>query len=138
VCELFLFFSLSVSFSVCPFLYFSVDLGLLCNFVDCKFLYFAYGSNLLAARIHIQNPSAIFQTIARLNDYRLDFDYGGKSSTWQGAAATVTSSPGDHVWGVLWSMDKTDLSSLDNQEGVQDGIYEVSNTLLADVFLCCL
>ena len=99
---------------------------IVCFLLDKKFPYFAYGSNLLAARIHLQNPSAVFQAIARLDNYRLEFDYG-RSSTWQGAAATVTPSPGDHVWGVVWSMDRVDLPSLDIQEGVQDRIYEVSN-----------
>lgn len=32
-----------------------------------KFLYFAYGSNLLAQRIHINNPSAVRAGIAKLN-----------------------------------------------------------------------
>jgi hypothetical protein len=32
-----------------------------------KLLYFGYGSNLLSERIHIQNPSAVFKTIGRLD-----------------------------------------------------------------------
>ena len=31
-----------------------------------SFLYFAYGSNLLTERIHLQNPSAAFFCVARL------------------------------------------------------------------------
>lgn len=31
-----------------------------------NFLYFAYGSNLLTERIHLQNPSATFLCVARL------------------------------------------------------------------------
>lgn len=30
------------------------------------FYYFAYGSNLLARRLHLNNPSAIFYSIAKL------------------------------------------------------------------------
>ena len=37
------------------------------------FLYFAYGSNLLAERIHFQNPSASFRGVAKLDGYRMDF-----------------------------------------------------------------
>lgn len=32
-----------------------------------KFLYFAYGSNLFTDRLHLQNPSAVRKTIARLD-----------------------------------------------------------------------
>ena len=39
------------------------------------FLYFAFGSNLLTERIHISNPSAVFRSIAKLKDHKLDFNY---------------------------------------------------------------
>ena len=39
------------------------------------FLYFAFGSNLLTERIHINNPSAVFRSIAKLRDHKLDFNY---------------------------------------------------------------
>ena len=39
------------------------------------FLYFAFGSNLLEKRIHINNPSAVFRSIAKLKDYKLGFNY---------------------------------------------------------------
>ena len=39
------------------------------------FLYFAYGSNLLAERIHINNPSARFKNVAKLDQHQLDFNY---------------------------------------------------------------
>lgn len=93
-------------------------------FSDETFSYFGYGSNLLAARIHLQNPSAVFRAIARLDGYRLEFDRD-KSEVWRGASATITESPDDHVWGVVWTMNKADLASLDIQEGVDSGIYEV-------------
>lgn len=35
---------------------------------------------------------------------------------WQGAVATITSSPKGNVWGVVWEVDKKDLESLDRQE----------------------
>ena len=90
------------------------------------FEYFGYGSNLLASRIHMQNPSAVFNTVARLDNYSLEF-YNGDMTvcSWRGASATITESPADHVWGVVWTINKTDLENLDDQEGVAEGIYKV-------------
>lgn len=103
------------------------------------FLYFAYGSNLLAQRIHINNPSAMRAGIAKLKvskqhctynnstilylystlinfsfsmkDYRLDFVR--YSRNWKGAAATIVQSSGDHVWGALWEINNDHMESLD-------------------------
>jgi gamma-glutamylcyclotransferase len=105
---------------------------------NSTFLYFAYGSNLLSSRIHIQNPTAIFHAVARLDDYRLDFDYS--SVTWHGAAATITESMNEHVWGVVWLIRLSELANLDNQEGVSNGIYkriQVNVTTLEGKQLCC-
>ncbi|XP_074107475.1 gamma-glutamylcyclotransferase-like [Cotesia typhae] len=79
-----------------------------------KVLYFAYGSNLLTSRIRINNPSAMFYGIARLEDYRLDFI--GWSNLWNGAPATIVATPGFHVWGIIWELDKADIEHLDHQE----------------------
>jgi len=95
--------------------------------LDCvggNFLYFGFGSNLLSARLQLQNPSAVFHSTARLSDHRLDFDR--KSLMWKGASATLTSSPGDHVWGAVWLIKSSELSNLDDQEGVRAHIYKVS------------
>jgi len=86
------------------------------------FLYFAYGSNLLTERIHINNPSAIFKDIARVDGYKLDFNHFSKR--WQGAAATIIEAPGDHLWGVLWELDHEHLATLDRQEGVHRNVYK--------------
>ncbi|KAM8770236.1 gamma-glutamylcyclotransferase [Rhynchonycteris naso] len=93
------------------------------------FLYFAYGSNLLTARIHLRNPSAVFCCVACLQDFKLDFgnSQGKTSKTWHGGIATVFQSPGDEVWGVVWKMNKSNLSSLDKQEGVNSGTYAPVN-----------
>ncbi|XP_004677198.1 PREDICTED: gamma-glutamylcyclotransferase [Condylura cristata] len=90
-----------------------------------SFLYFAYGSNLLTARIHLRNPSAEFCCVARLQDFKLHFgNFQGKTSeTWHGGIATIFQSPGDEVWGIVWKMNKSHLSSLDKQEGVKSGTY---------------
>ncbi|XP_023326928.1 gamma-glutamylcyclotransferase isoform X2 [Eurytemora carolleeae] len=80
------------------------------------FSYFAFGSNLSSQRIRINNPSARFRSIAKLSDYKLDFNYFSKR--WQGAPATLVPHEGEHVWGVLWELDQEHLETLDKQEGV--------------------
>ncbi|CAH0554567.1 unnamed protein product [Brassicogethes aeneus] len=86
-----------------------------------KFLYFAYGSNLLAQRIHINNPSAQRAGIGKLKDYQLDFITYSKR--WRGASATIVNKTGSHVWGALWQIDNTHMESLDRQEGVENNLY---------------
>ncbi|EDV41044.1 uncharacterized protein Dana_GF10818 [Drosophila ananassae] len=87
-----------------------------------KFLYFGFGSNMLAKRIHIQNPTAVRIGPALLEGYRLDFAFVSKR--WDGAVATIVPTPGDSLWGTLWEIDLSNLPDIDNQEGVHLGIYE--------------
>ena len=79
-----------------------------------KFLYFGFGSNLLTERIHINNPSAVKLSIARLDDYKLSF--GNFAPGWGGAVATIIPAKGAHVWGVVWEIDLKHPPSLDQQE----------------------
>ncbi|XP_074842218.1 gamma-glutamylcyclotransferase [Carettochelys insculpta] len=92
---------------------------------EASFLYFAYGSNLLQERILLKNPSATFCAVANLQDFKLIFGYheGKITSYWHGGTATIVQSPGDEVWGVVWKMNASNMKSLDDQEGVEDGIY---------------
>lgn len=83
------------------------------------YLYFAYGSNLLASRMFVQNPTAKRVGPACLQDHRLDFNF--ESTRWGGHAATIVPDKGKHVWGALWQVDN--ITNLDLQEGVNDGIY---------------
>ncbi|XP_022822044.1 gamma-glutamylcyclotransferase-like [Spodoptera litura] len=87
--------------------------------------YFAYGSNLLTKRLHLNNPSAVFYSIAKLADYRLDFNY--QMEAWQGAVATIVEDKDAHVWGTVWTMDTDQLHYLDDQEGVAIGLYYAKN-----------
>lgn len=48
--------------------------------------YFGYGSNLLAERIHIQNPTAVFKEIARL-DVSLNIFFTAHIHMWNMYAA---------------------------------------------------
>ncbi|KAK4873395.1 hypothetical protein RN001_015424 [Aquatica leii] len=85
------------------------------------FAYFAYGSNLLAKRMHLNNPSAIRIGVGRLNNYRLDFTRYSKR--WHGCSATIVPHNGYFVWGALWEVSMKDLPNLDRQEGVHQSIY---------------
>ncbi|XP_049762236.1 gamma-glutamylcyclotransferase-like isoform X3 [Schistocerca cancellata] len=96
-------------------------------FLEDKFLYFAYGSNLLAKRIHINNPTAVRISKAKLADYRLDFGYW--SRRWKGAAATVVPDQGKHVWGAVWQMDKSDMDNLDRTDTVYFAEKSIGRTL---------
>ncbi|XP_069681445.1 gamma-glutamylcyclotransferase-like [Periplaneta americana] len=87
-----------------------------------SFYYFAYASNLLAQRIHINGPSALKKDIGKLEDYRLDF-CGPFSKKWDGYKATIVQENGKHVWGTIWEIDNSDLSKLDEEEGVPQNIY---------------
>ncbi|NXC97249.1 GGCT glutamylcyclotransferase, partial [Certhia familiaris] len=60
-----------------------------------------------------------------LQDFKLEFGHhqGRTSSVWHGGTATIAQSPGDEVWGIVWKMNTCHLSSLDKQEGVEEGIY---------------
>ncbi|GJQ84399.1 hypothetical protein Trydic_g3874 [Trypoxylus dichotomus] len=84
-------------------------------------MYFAYGSNLLAKRLRLNNPSATRNGIGKLEDYEIDF--ASFSNRWRGAVATITAKQGKHVWGAIWELDIEHLKTLDEQEGVPKGIY---------------
>ncbi|XP_017487424.1 PREDICTED: gamma-glutamylcyclotransferase-like [Rhagoletis zephyria] len=86
-----------------------------------KFYYFGFGSNLLAKRIHIQNPTAVRIGPGKLEDYQLDFFTS--SRTWLGAPATIVPKKGSCVYGAIWQIDNSNLKDLDDQEGVSHGIY---------------
>ncbi|NXG35934.1 GGCT glutamylcyclotransferase, partial [Dromaius novaehollandiae] len=77
-----------------------------------------------------------------LQDFKLAFGHhqGRISPLWHGGTATIVQSPGDEVWGIIWKMNASNLSSLDKQEGVEDGIYvpiEVNvHTQAGEVLTC--
>uniref|UniRef100_A0A2A4JV31 gamma-glutamylcyclotransferase n=1 Tax=Heliothis virescens TaxID=7102 RepID=A0A2A4JV31_HELVI len=95
------------------------------------FFYFAYGSNLLTKRLHVQNPSAVFYSVAKLKDHRLDFNI--QSELWQGAAATIVEDKGEDVWGAVWTIDIDQMHNLDEQEGVAEGFYFAKNVTVTTV-----
>ncbi|XP_034455150.1 gamma-glutamylcyclotransferase a [Hippoglossus hippoglossus] len=94
-----------------------------------QFMYFAFGSNLLRQRLQLSNPSAMFCSTARLKDYKLSFGLWEEhvDNNWHGGVATIEFCPGDEVWGVIWALSDENLRSLDNQEGVSEGMYSPLN-----------
>jgi len=80
-------------------------------------LFFAYGSNM--------NPEQIFSrchkpdacTVACLQGYRLSFF--GDSRRWDGGEATVTPTPGEDVWGVVYELTLADSERLDSWQDVR-------------------
>lgn len=85
------------------------------------FLYFAYGSNLSSERIRLNNPSAVAKAPAILEGYQLNFNKG--SIIWRGCVATIEENSKCEVYGVLWELDRTHLTTLDYQEGVARNNY---------------
>ena len=95
-----------------------------------KHFYFAYASNMVKERILRQDPQAVLYGAAKLDvsilnfkkyiffeclymrqGYKLEFNY--KSQRWQGAMATITESPQDHVWGIIWEKHNSTIPILD-------------------------
>jgi hypothetical protein len=90
-----------------------------------RFLYFAYGSNMLWRRLCAKNraPSAMPEGIGYVEEHRLTFNKlskGTKVSSgkcdmeWTGVAS-------DRVWGVLFSILKSEEGPLDKAEGLGEG-----------------
>ncbi|KAK7098208.1 hypothetical protein V1264_002560 [Littorina saxatilis] len=80
------------------------------------FLYFSFGSNLLRQRLQLANPSAVFKTVGKLEDFELVFV--GQSGRWQGGVASIEEKKGGEVYGVVWTLNREDIPTLDKQEGI--------------------
>lgn len=70
---------------------------------------------ILRREIHTKTSINHISLWFSLQDFKLDFgNFQGKTSErWHGGIATIFQSPGDEVWGVVWKMNKSNLSSLD-------------------------
>lgn len=89
---------------------------------DGTFIYFAYGSNMLSRRLKARNraPSATPIGTGYVSSRRLTFD---KVSTDGSGKCDVesTANDSDRVYGVLFEIDKSEESKLDNAEGLGNG-----------------
>uniref|UniRef100_A0A1E1WWX0 gamma-glutamylcyclotransferase n=1 Tax=Amblyomma aureolatum TaxID=187763 RepID=A0A1E1WWX0_9ACAR len=83
-----------------------------------EILYFAYGSNMWSGRMHIRNPTAKFFDIGELEGYRVDFV--DEYDCWQGAGAALEKDDQRTTHGVVWTLPKTEIEHLDEQESLYD------------------
>ncbi len=79
-----------------------------------SFLYFAYGSNMLTERLQARCPSAAPIGIAYAPDHALNFTKTGKDFSGK---ATLFPQSGAHQYGVLFKINRDELSALDMAEG---------------------
>ncbi len=90
-----------------------------------RFLYFAYGSNMLTRRLRAadRTPSAVSQAIGYVERHRLTFDKLSKGRHNNSGKCDMerTDSATDRVWGVLFSILKTEEGALDTAEGLDNG-----------------
>ncbi|XP_053611432.1 gamma-glutamylcyclotransferase-like [Plodia interpunctella] len=89
------------------------------------FLYFAYGANILAYRMTMYDINAEFVSIARIDNYRLDFIKYSKY--WGGPVATLVPTANAHSWGVIWRLKRDQRDSLDRMKEVEDKKYYIKN-----------
>lgn len=75
---------------------------------------FAYGSNMETERLRSRAPSATVIGPAKFPDKRMVFN---KRSMDGSGKANLVDSPGDLVWGVLFTLDSTSFDRLDRAEG---------------------
>ena len=81
--------------------------------------YFAYGSNLDPAQMAERCPSATFLGRAVLEGHALAFTRW--STRRRCGVADVVPSPGDRVWGVVYTLSEADGLRLDGFEGYAPG-----------------
>ena len=77
---------------------------------DGTFLYFSFGSYMSSARIHQFCPTASFVSIGQVYGKRVRFC--AWSESWKGAGSTMVEG-GEVVWGVVWRLDRRQLTMLD-------------------------
>lgn len=77
--------------------------------------YFAYNANIDPERLGEVAPSASFEFIAHLPEWKLEFT----ALNGSGGQPTARPLPGNTVWGAVFTVDETDLASIDAQEESQ-------------------
>lgn len=91
--------------------------------------YFAYGSNMSMNRIQQRISNSQFIGVYALNGYDLRFHKVGQDTSAK-CDAFKTDIDLDRVEGVLFEIDKDDLSRLDKIEGVGNGYEKVDVTVI--------
>jgi gamma-glutamylcyclotransferase (GGCT)/AIG2-like uncharacterized protein YtfP len=84
-------------------------------------LYFAYASNMDAALMQRICPGHRVLGVAELREHRLAFTRRSKRTGT--GVADIVAAPGESVWGVLYELDDSQLTAIDEKEG-NDWAYE--------------
>ena len=87
-----------------------------------QFLYFGYGSNMLTKKLKSRCPSAVKIDVCRTKEYTLKFHKVSSDDSGKGDMAKAESET-DELYGVAFSIDKSEESNLDGAEGYGHG-YE--------------
>lgn len=82
---------------------------------------FAFGSNMHAPQLFARCPGARLIGPGILRDHRIAF--GGWSTKWRGAVATIEQKAGHRTPGLLYELTDEDIERLDGFEGVPT-VYE--------------
>lgn len=77
-------------------------------------LYFAYTARITPRLMVEAAPSASFEFIAHLSDFRLEFPIRGNG--WEGALPSATPNEGSTVWGAVYSLSDADRHVIDTVE----------------------
>ncbi len=80
-------------------------------------LYFAYTARIEPVAMHQVAPDAVFEFIAHLPEWGLDFPISGNG--WEGGLPTVEPRAGDTVWGAVFTVPDTDAAALDAAEAAE-------------------
>jgi gamma-glutamylcyclotransferase (GGCT)/AIG2-like uncharacterized protein YtfP len=80
-------------------------------------LYFAYNARISPDQMALAAPGAEFQFIAHLPEWGLDFPIPDNS--WGGCLPAIKPEPGSTVWGAVYEIEQTELSTLDEVESAE-------------------
>jgi len=81
---------------------------------------FSYGSNMNLARLKERVPTAVYVTIASINNYTLKLKKISKDGSSK-ATILPTENEDDIVWGVIFEIDDSEKEQLDKAEGLGSG-----------------
>jgi gamma-glutamylcyclotransferase len=81
-------------------------------------LYFGYGSNLRLQQMTVRCPGSTFVGIDRLRNYRWMINERGSANLVPLDPSTDFQNGRAHVWGMVYTLTKSDEARLDRNEGV--------------------
>lgn len=87
--------------------------------------YFAYDANIDPDRITGLAPSAAFEFIAHLPEWKMEFSILNGS----GGLPNVRPLPGNTVWGAIFSVPDKELKAIDDQEAAEGRIRTVTQAM---------